>query len=302
MATTSSTTKYPQTLSAVKALEHDHWSIADAVLAEAGTNDSELGQCSAWLLSQGYDYDRSTLAKYARTAEAFPAPRRRGSVSFSSHMEAGEPDILDQAWEQNGKRPPTVQMVREIRQAVRRAIREQREQRAAEQRKQAAERAEAQRQEAQRLDAEAERAREAAEKAQATDDKDSQRDAAEKARQAEREREKALKALATAERVARTASGVVIGSRTAQRAMPDPADVARARVVAKAIRLRDQAVQLASGFAEVAEELDNDAIQEHVRMVVAAWEGVLAQPRFATTDRPTNGHRRETARETTSVS
>lgn len=100
---------FPLTLKAVNKAESDQWAIADALEKEIETTENghpkhgELDRCSKWLASKGRQYSKVTLGTYFATAKQFPtALRDLGSASFSAHVQAGSPEVLQAAIEEKG--------------------------------------------------------------------------------------------------------------------------------------------------------------------------------------------------------
>lgn len=167
--------KYPKTLAAVKAAEGNQWAIGDAVLEEVGApaehgknvgTYAAIRECAAELASRGFEYTPNALRKLRDTAFAFPDARRRASLSFNTHVEAGSPDVLAAVLKHYGKRVVTRAEVREYKKIVNAA------------------RQEKQQVEQQRLDTEAQQARERAEKEGTEEAKQAAEEAEEQAQQA----------------------------------------------------------------------------------------------------------------------
>lgn len=102
-------TKFPHLLAAVEAqAKHlrdaegrDLWAIGAAAIKDcspsAGRPASGMVEAAAKELAKhGYrEYSATTLRQMAATVAAFPANRRYSDLSFSTHAEAKNPDILD---------------------------------------------------------------------------------------------------------------------------------------------------------------------------------------------------------------
>jgi hypothetical protein len=95
--------KFPKVVAAVAAMEKCQWKIGDALLEEipvgqsGASNDAHdrLLECAEELEEQGLVIASATLRKYRLIASAFPAVRRRSAVSWTTHAEAGNPEMLD---------------------------------------------------------------------------------------------------------------------------------------------------------------------------------------------------------------
>jgi hypothetical protein len=98
------TIKFPQTVAAAKAMEHDQWKLGDALLKECGLpgdshanngSSAKLQAAQAELEAHGIEYEISTLRRYRDTAHAFPHASRIATVSHRVHIACGTPTILN---------------------------------------------------------------------------------------------------------------------------------------------------------------------------------------------------------------
>jgi hypothetical protein len=80
------------------------WELGDALIqtigrpSSGGENDgsyAKLEACSEELSQHGYEYEAHTLRTFRFIATKFPAARRRAGLSFETHREAADPDMLD---------------------------------------------------------------------------------------------------------------------------------------------------------------------------------------------------------------
>src|SRR4249920_3293946 len=123
--------KFPKTVTAVKVYldveqktEHSQWAIGDALYEECGSG-SEPGVRDGSLerLEEAYEeiqkecqtekFSVRYLARLRDVSEDFPASERLGSVTWSAHEEAGNPEILHKLQKLYGKKPLTRDFARD---------------------------------------------------------------------------------------------------------------------------------------------------------------------------------------------
>jgi hypothetical protein len=99
--------KYPNTIAAIKSAERSQWEIGDALLEECGPpSDQGIQDGSREKLAEAYEEIKEQLgddeswsirylAQLRQVAFSFPERCRR-HLSWRTHLEAGDPDILDE--------------------------------------------------------------------------------------------------------------------------------------------------------------------------------------------------------------
>lgn len=99
--------------------ERSLWVLADAILAETDKSRNGphgLKACAAELAQHGHSYTPRELRRFRQVAESFPAERRHSDVSFSVHVAAKNPDMLDVIvkWCRKQGRCVTVRVVKDV--------------------------------------------------------------------------------------------------------------------------------------------------------------------------------------------
>jgi hypothetical protein len=101
-------TKFPRILAAWKQIELDQWELGDALIEECGeplaaasrrpsinTGDyDKIEEAAEFLEQYGFDHGVRYLARLRQTAFDFPPNKRKVSLSWGVHEEAGSPERL----------------------------------------------------------------------------------------------------------------------------------------------------------------------------------------------------------------
>lgn len=122
-------TEFPKTLAAARNAEKSQWNIGDAILEECGPPGEDNSNNGSWqkieaaskaLHLEGLEYAANSLRIYRDVCYSFPLARRLASVSFSVHVEAGSPEMLNKiiAELEHGERL-TLALSREISKEIR---------------------------------------------------------------------------------------------------------------------------------------------------------------------------------------
>ena len=122
--------KFPRILAAWRQIELDQWELGDALIEECGEPEPQsrrdngkfegtgLKEAAEFLEKYGFDHGPSYLGKLRQTAFDFPPNKRRSTISWSTHNEAGTPETLKAVIDKLGDSKPTRDEVRETRRVL----------------------------------------------------------------------------------------------------------------------------------------------------------------------------------------
>ena len=107
-------------------MEKCQWRIGDALLEEIPMGKeghrtdayAELEECAKELLGEGHDIAPDTLRSYRLVSSQFPPGRRRADVSWTSHRNAGSPEMLDAIIKVAGKKTLSRQAISDTKEIV----------------------------------------------------------------------------------------------------------------------------------------------------------------------------------------
>jgi hypothetical protein len=108
---------YEAVLVAARSVDKGYFAIGDALIktcgapSPTGKNDSsyeKLKEAAAYLLENGIEYDVTTLTRYRMVAHSFPRAVRRTALSWSVHLRAGTPEMLEEVIQALGEKNKSV--------------------------------------------------------------------------------------------------------------------------------------------------------------------------------------------------